>query len=250
MAQGRRGRDASERSRARRAQEEARLATRHAFAGDLHSARRIVEQAQGIEHIVWLRAYVRCATGDLAGALALALPLARTAEDPLFRARAAVTAGSALRQLSRHAEAQDLERSALSLGTERAHLLIGLAADAVGLGDPGACARRLHQARDAMPARDPRARIRLEWVRCEHALMKADPAGGAAFARAALKRSRIAGYRRHVAKSWLFLGVALSEAGLRSGDDALRNARDEATAIGAEPVAEVARRLLGGPAGR
>lgn len=172
----------------------------------------------------------------------MALPLTRTT----LGARAAVTAGSALRQLGRHEDAAAVERAALRTAPpdQRAHLLIGLAADAVGLGDARMCKRRPTEAAAALPARDSRARIRLAWVRAEHAFMIGRPCAAVTLAREALARSRTAAMPRHEAKSLLFLGVALRECGRPDATKALALARDRANECGARPVARVARALL------
>src|SRR5260221_3675201 len=211
VAQGRRERLAAERPGARgEAQEQARL-ERLAFSGDLRRVRAILRSGHHSEGFVWLRAYVACATGDLDSAAVSAVALAASASDLTIRVRAAVTAGSALRQLGHYDQAASIERRALRLGREPAHLRISLAADAVGLGDVRACARELAAAQAALAARDPRARIRLDWVRCEHALLRADAHAAAGWARSALRRSRAAGVRRPPAKAPLFFGAPLAE---------------------------------------
>jgi len=216
VAQGRPERLPAERSRARRPEEEARLA-RAAF--DL------------------------CAQGDFGRALAIALPLSRVS------AAAAVTAGSALRQSHRHADAEAVERRALRIASadQRVHLLIGLAADAVGLGNASACARRLVAAAAALPTRDPRARIRLAWVRTEHALLIDAARDAARHAREALRRSRSAGFARHEAKSLLFVGVCLRRLGAARWRSIVEQAAEIAAASGARPVQDVARDVLAMP---
>lgn len=194
------------------------------------------------EH-AWLTAYVLCAEGAFERALAIAMPLARSTSK--VRARAAVTAGSALRQLRRYDEARAVELAALRNAharSDRAHLLIGLAADAVGTGDARTCARRLKEAERALPARDWRARVRLDWVRCEHALLTGNPRAAAGFARTALRRALRARALRHAAKSLLFLGVSLRAQGRdEEGREALRAAAKLARACGAAYLARVAK---------
>jgi hypothetical protein len=196
------------------------------------------------EYARWLGAYIACARGALSDAVRACRRLAGS-PDPLIRARAAATAGSALRQSRRYGLARQVESAALRTAppSERVHLLIGLAADAVGEGDEAGCARLLRRAVRALPPRAWRARVRLDWVRCEHALLTGDPEGAARFARASLVRSRRAGARRHEAKSLLFLGVSL-RAGGRGGEDAvLRDAARIAAACGAAELASVATRV-------
>ncbi|MGZ4141221.1 MAG: hypothetical protein ACXVQY_01810 [Actinomycetota bacterium] len=201
------------------------------------------------EHGDWIRAYVAAATGDMADALARAERLAEEARRVEIRVAAALTTASVLRQLGRHREAMRFDRTALEHArtpSERTHAIVGLAADAVGTGRAGACGRLLADASNVVPADDWRAQVRLDWVRAEHALLTGRPAHGVSPARAALRIARDAGASRHIAKSQLFLGVCLTEAGmLVAGARALREARDGARACDAAPIAQVARDMLG-----
>ncbi|MCA1834462.1 MAG: hypothetical protein ABR548_00915 [Actinomycetota bacterium] len=195
----------------------------------------------------WLIAYVACAQGRFRRALVLCESLARS-DVAAIRVRAAVTAGSALRQRHLYDEAEAIESRALrnAPSEERAHLLIGLAADAVGRGDAGLCARRLGAAHHALRSRDWRARVRLDWVRCEHALLTGDAIRAVRVARAALLRSRRAGARRHQAKSLLFLGVSLRSAGKYGADESLLEALRLAEETQAAPIVTVVRSLRSG----
>lgn len=201
----------------------------------------------------WLRASIACARGDFAGAERRARALLRAA-DPAVRARAAITLGSVLRQTGRHAAGRRVDERALAAaravpGREgdalRAHALIGLGADAVGLADAPCCARMIARAAAAAPRGDWRVSVRLAWVRTEHALMTSRPRAAVATARRALARSERAGARRHVAKSWLFLAAALREAGDPGWREAARHAAALARRIGARPVGAAAKDLLG-----
>ena len=151
-----------------------------------------------------------------------------------------------------------MERAALNRAPSaalRAHLWIGLAADAVGLGELSEVDDAL-RAVGSRPAGGWRAAVRARWVRCERDLLAGDPVAAAAHARRALAIATRAKARRHIAKSHLFLGVALFAAAAfeRGGRRAaprrskargsLRRARTLARAIGAEPIAAVAERLL------
>jgi tetratricopeptide (TPR) repeat protein len=154
-----------------------------------------------------------------------------------------VTLGSVLRQTGRHRDALAVERRALRdapTPAHRAHLLIGLAADAVGLGDLAAADRAL---RLVPRAGGWRAAVRLAWVRCERELLAGRPARAARHAARALALARRAGSARHEAKSLLFLGVARREAGLEGAREALEEAERLARLVGARPVAEVAASL-------
>lgn len=229
-----------------------------AFKGRLRAARSALappEASRPVAGGTWLRAYLAAAAGEFTGAERLARGVLSRRADPATRARAAVTLGSVLRQTGRHAEAREVERRALRTapGSEhRAHLLIGIAADAVGLGDLRAVDRSL--ARVSVPPGCWRASIRLQWVRCERELLAGRPRAAAAHARRALAISVRRDARRHEAKSLLFIGASLTDvaASGRAPDRAateagraLRKARTVASRIGARPIAEVAGALLG-----
>lgn len=186
-----------------------------------------------------MRAYLAAAAGSFADAEARAR---RLLDDPEVGVAAALTLGSVLRQTARHDLARAIDDDALrraSSAEQRAHALISLAADAVGVTDRTTCARRLRAAGDIVPARAWRARVRLAWVQTEHALLTDDPARAVVCARDALARARRADARRHEAKSLLFLGVALG-----GGQAELRAARALARELGARPIAQVADAVL------
>jgi hypothetical protein len=227
-----------------------------AYRGRLRAAERALgASARGDASATCVRAYVAAARGELARADRLARRvLASLDADPSLRARAAVTLGSALRQRGRHADARVVERAALRgarRAEDRSHLLIGLAADAVGVGDLAAVDDALRRVPET--PRGWRVRVRMRWVRCERELLAGRPARAAGHARAALALSRRAGAARHEAKSNLFLGAALIESARRAGApprlereavDSLRRARAQAERIGARPITRVANGLL------
>lgn len=192
-------------------------------------------------------AYVAAARGDFPAAERRCRALL-SSTDATVRARAALTLGSVLRQTRRHAEAREIDRRALRAATGesgRAHALIGLAADAVGMGDAAECARKLARAARIAPRSDWRVWVRLRWVRAEHALLTGNCRAAIPQARAALARSRATKAARHEAKSLLFLGVALDACGEPGARAALSRAERIAARIGARPIAAVARERLG-----
>lgn len=159
---------------------------------------------------------------------------------------ASLTLASLLRQTGRHAEARAFDERALEgarSDAERADALIGLAADAVGMAQEARCADLLERAARAAPLDDLRVLIRLNWVRCEHALLRGRAREAAGFARVAVQECRAYGSRRHAAKSMLFLGAALRLAGDREAAHWLAEAERVATEIGARPIAEAAAGL-------
>ncbi|HXV93351.1 MAG TPA: hypothetical protein VD813_08650 [Pseudonocardia sp.] len=147
---------------------------------------------------------------------------------PGLAAHAAVTRASHLRQLGGHAAARGLDAYALRrAGTAppepaleadgadppaaRADALVGLAADAVGLGEPE-LAERLLAAAAAQAHPSWRCRVRVGWVQAELALARGRPAEAVEPARLAFAAARRAGSLRHVVKSGIVLAVARAAA--------------------------------------
>lgn len=189
----------------------------------------------------WVSAAVSCARGDLEAAIE---PARDAFEDPRFRTAAALTLGSALRQLGRYTEAETIDEAALStadLASERSHLLVSYAADAVGLGDPDRCFRRLQLAVSMCERPDARLRVRHGWVATEFCLMTSDPTAAIPHAERSIAASD--GMPRHLAKSSLFLGVAHASAGQTTqAIAALDRALEGARAVGARRIADIALR--------
>jgi tetratricopeptide (TPR) repeat protein len=226
----------------------AERATGFALHGRFADAERALSRASSSDEDAWVRAYIAAARGEFANARALAQPLATGARARSIRVASALTLGSILRQTGKHRAALPYDRSALAAArsdAERAHALIGLAADAIGLGRAAVCARRLAEAAVGAPAGDWRVRVRLDWVRTEHAVATGRPRAALLPARRALRRAGEEDAVRHVAKSHLFLGVALAMSGNhRAGERELNAALRCARACGAAPVADVARAML------
>lgn len=167
---------------------------------------------------------------------------------PPWASLAASTLASHRRQLGAHAAARRLDALALRLtrpqpprsrndapphlprdpdGVDaagaRADALIGLAADAIGLGELGAAGRLLAAADATTDAghRAWRLAVRLDWVRAELSLASGSPADAIEPARRALRRAEEAAALRHVAKSQLVLAAALHASGDHPTADAL-----------------------------
>ena len=101
------------------------------------------------------------------------------------------------------------------VGAARIDALVGLAADAIGLGDPTGAERLLAAAAPALAAHPSwRPATRAGWVRAELALVLGRPAEAVAPAEAALAAAGRGGSRRHVLKSRIVLAVARSAAGV------------------------------------
>lgn len=96
----------------------------------------------------------------------------------------------------------------------RIDALVGLAADAVGLGDPATAQRLLDVAEPALAAHASwRPRVRAAWVLAEVLLVRGRAERATAPAAAALAAARRAGSVRHVLKSRLVLAVTRGAAG-------------------------------------
>lgn len=170
----------------------------------------------------------------------------------LFGAMAGASLGSIRRQLGRHAEARALDERGLALtdGTGEAAFAckLGLAADAVGLGDAKTAHEHADSAAELLPERPTewwRQRVRYEWVRAEIALLDEDPESAVDAAEAAVERAERARAPRHVAKSLLFQGVAQIQNGDLDGAAALRRSATLAEGLGALPLLWPSRALLG-----
>jgi len=223
----------------------------------------VLAQSEGrraeVTAAAWLLGVALSAAGRYGGALRVLAPLVEagepagsTPETKLFSALAAATAASVHRGLGRHEVARDLDERGLGLaeGTEEATFdcELGLAADAVGLGDLDEATRRLGRA-EALVSRHEdewwRQRVRFDWCRAERALLADDPAEAVAAATASVERAEQARAPRHVAKGLLFQGVAELQAGSPAAAATLRRAATLAEGLGALPVLWQARALLG-----
>jgi hypothetical protein len=145
-------------------------------------------------------------------------------------AHAAITLASHRRQLGGHALARPLDALGLRLATAalrggsgrpdadgtdawaaRTDALVGLAADALGTGDPGGAARLLDAA-DRSNEGHPswRPGVRAGWVRAESALLRGAAGEAVRPAERALVASRAAGSLRHEVKSRIVVAVTRS----------------------------------------
>lgn len=212
-----------------------------------------------------------------------------------YRSLAASAYASLERQQGRYDSAADLDRVAAATAGSwldaQLDALVGLTADAVGHGDL-ATARANLATLDAVLATNPpppvpsqpgvpppggswRAPIRRGWVACEVALLAEDPPAAVAAVLPAVTLAARRAAPRHLAKSLLFLGVAVRESVERrmmitkeigryddlgragfaaeaAGSAAvglIRRAESEAMSIGATPLATIARSLAVPPAG-
>lgn len=196
----------------------------------------------------WLAAVVLGGQGRYAAAATVLTGLL-AGPDRVTASLAASALASHRRQLGAHAAARPLDALALRLasrligaatpdpdGVDRAgatvDALLGLAADAVGLGRPGQARRLLAAAGRAAtglaaagsgagPVASWRAKVRLGWLAAEVELAAGNPGAAVRPARESLAESRRHGAVRHEAKSMLVLAAALATAGDREAALAL-----------------------------
>lgn len=221
----------------------------------------VVAQGQGrhaeVTAAVWLLGVALSAAGRYGAALRVLGPLldaagATTPETRLFASLTAATAASIHRGLGRHDAARALDEAGLGLagGMDEPTFdaTLGLATDAVGLGDVETARARLAQAEELVVAHEAdwwRQRVRFDWARAEVALLADEPAEAVAAASAAVERAESSRAPRHVAKGLLFQGVAEVQSGAVEATSTLRRAATLAEGLGVLPVAWQARALLG-----
>ena len=206
---------------------------------------------------VWLLGVALSASGRYGAGLRVLGPLVdaadgSTPETRLFASLAAATAASIHRSLGRHDAAQALDEIGLSLagGMDEATFdaTLGLATDAVGLGDLDTARSRLDAAEELVVAHEAdwwRQRVRFDWGRAEVALLAGDAGEAVSAAATAVERAEGARAPRHVAKGLLFQGVAEVQSGRSEATGTLRRAATLAEGLSALPVVWQARALLG-----
>ena len=126
--------------------------------------------------------------------------------------------------------------------------MLGLAADAVGLGEVTHADAALAEAVRLADGRGDwwRQRVRLDWVRAEVALLREHADEAVTRATSAVTLAEASGAPRHVAKGLLFVGVAQVQAG--DHDEAaatLRRAATLAESLGASRSCGPPRAVLG-----
>ena len=203
----------------------------------------------------WLLGVCLGAAGRYGAAMMVLEPLATSAPDEpdrrLFASLAAATLGSVSRQLGRHAEGRAIDERALELAGDapeaRFDAKLGLAADAVGLGEVVHADAALAEAVHLADGRGDwwRQRVRLDWVRAEIALLREHPDEAVSRATSAITLAETSGAPRHVAKGLLFCGVSQVQAGdLEEAASSLRRAATLAESLGCVPLVWPARAAL------
>jgi len=204
----------------------------------------------------WLLGVCLGAAGRYGAAMVVLEPLATSAPEApdrrLFASLAAATLGSISRQLGRHAEGRAIDERALELAGDAAEArfdaVLGLAADAVGLGEVVHADAALAEAVHLADGRGDwwRQRVRLDWVRAEIALLREHPDVAVGRATSAIALAESSGAPRHVAKGLLFLGVSQVQAGDHGeAASSLRRAATLAESLGCVPLVWPARAVLG-----
>jgi hypothetical protein len=206
-----------------------------AFGGQPDAAVAVTDGTSARER--WLAAVVLGGQGHYARAAALLRPLA-TGPDPVLAALAGAALASHLRQMGGHGRARRHDAEAARRlaaqrrapwqrdepdadGVDRAgaltDVLLGLAADAIGLHRPDQ-AKRLHSAAvRAGGDANWRVTVRVHWVATELALATNDPAAAVDHAERAREVARSRGATRHTVKSTMMLGAALTSGGTPKG---------------------------------
>ncbi len=167
---------------------------------------------------LWQRAVATGGQGRYASATSDLDTLLRTPSLGSLASLAHSTRASFLRQLGGHVSARSWDGYAWALaGSDaeaRADALIGLAADALGVGRFAASARLLRRAGelvgDDVPAR---SKVRLAWVTAELAMVTGDGFAAVGHARRAVAASESTSSVRHAVKSQVVLAAALCCAG-------------------------------------
>lgn len=205
----------------------------------------------------WLLGVTLGASGRYGSALTVldALRVAdasASAERRLFGSLAGSTAAALHRQLGRHETALVLDEAAAVLaggqGEAGFDASLGLASDAVGLGDADSARTHLEAAEALAKGRSDwwRQRVRMSWVQAEVSLLGGAPDQAVRQAAAAVTLAEASGAPRHVARGLLLEGVGRVEQGdLDEAAATLRRAATLAESLGALPLLWRSRALLG-----
>ncbi|MDV3127402.1 hypothetical protein M1247_20930 [Mycobacterium sp. 21AC1] len=165
----------------------------------------------------WLRAVAAGGQGRYACALSELAVITRTHRSGPLLSLAQSTQASFLRQLGWHTRARGADGVALAHSGGDAEAtsdaLIGLAADALGVGRFGVSARMLDRARTVVGDGGGRSAVRLAWVSAELAMVRGDGADAVGHAERGVVAAAGYGATRHALKSDVVLAAALCSAG-------------------------------------
>ena len=190
-------------------------------------------------HQLWLRAVASGGQGRYGSAYGDLAALRRAPATPRLVSLAHSTQGSLLRQLGWHTLARGWDGRALALaGADhgaRADALIGLAADALGVGRFAPAAALLTRADAALAAAElpdnaaERLAVRRRWVGAELAMAAGDGATAVRHAEEGVERAMASTSVRHQVKSDVVLSAALCTAGAAERARAVAQTALEAT---------------------
>lgn len=199
---------------------------------------------------LWLRAVAAGGQGRYASADADLAEVRRAHRVGRLASLAHSTQASFLRQLGWHDKARgwDGRASALAAGNHEAmtDALIGLAADALGVGRFASSAAALGRARRLLDDGPPRLGVRLAWVSAELAMATGDGTAAVSHAERACDLAAALGSTRHRVKSNVVLAAAFCSDGRvdrsrKVADEAL----DDAQRLGLVPLTWALACLLG-----
>lgn len=169
---------------------------------------------------LWLRALAAGGQGRYAAARADLTALFRDTPAGPLASLAHSAQGSFLRQLGWHSLARGWDGRAMALAADdpeaATDALIGLAADALGVGRFAASAAlldRIGELSEVVTAPPRRVAVRRAWVTAELAMVTGDRATAVRQAEQALDQAADTGSARHRAKSEMVLAGALCSAG-------------------------------------
>jgi hypothetical protein len=187
--------------------------------------------AAATPYAIWLRAVAAGGQGRYASALADLARLRRMQSGPALLSLAHSTTASFLRQLGGHTRARGWDGRAVAVAgadvAARADALIGLAADALGIGRFLVATRLLQRAAGELAdARSARLAVRLSWVRAELAMAQGRGENAVDDAERAVEAAAAFGSVRHSVKSEVVLSAALCSAG-----DVVRSRREADAAL-------------------
>jgi hypothetical protein len=166
---------------------------------------------------LWLRAVAAGGQGRYASAYADLARVRRAHRVGRLASLAHSTHASFLRQLGWHDRARGWDGRALAVAggdsEARADALIGLAADALGVGRFGPSAAALRSAESLLDDAPARLPVRMAWVSAELAMATGDGSAAVAHAERAVELAGALGSARHAVKSDVVLAAALSSDG-------------------------------------
>ncbi len=184
---------------------------------------------------LWLRAVAAGGQGRYGSAYRDLAELCRTGPPSRLVSLAHSTQASFLRQLGWHTVARGWDGRALALASTdpeaRSDALIGLAADALGVGRFAAAATLLARVDSVLMSGPDRLPVRRGWVAAELAMASGDGASAVQRAEEAvdLAEAMIGASARHRVKSQVVLAAALASAGNTERARAVGEAALEAT---------------------